>query len=151
VKGHGRGSITLKGYGRGYYIWPLRVVIEHMSNPRELRALGAALKPNAHELAKRLLRVAADQQRDEGDPVPVPPNLLSEAALLLLALAGPQRGRPPKASTLQLLQLYAEGQTKRGAARAVARETGEPFDTVRRRHRLRSKTPSKPKRKRGGV
>jgi hypothetical protein len=149
VKGRaGAGIIPkLKGYASGYGIWPLHAVIEHMSSPRELRALGEVLKPNAHELAKRLLRVAADPQRNEGDPVLVPPFLLSEAVLLLLALAGPRRGRPPKETTLQVLQLLAEGQTKRGAARAVSGKTGEPHENLRRR--TRPKKPDKPKRKRG--
>jgi hypothetical protein len=147
VKGHGRGSIALKGYGRGYGIWPLHVVIKHTSNPRVLRAVGKALKPHAHELAKRLLHVAADPQRNEGDPVPMRPSLLSEAVLLLLALPAPQRGRPPEAATLEALQLLAEGRTKRGAARAVSGKTGEPFENLRRR--LRPKKPGKPKRKGG--
>jgi hypothetical protein len=137
----------LTGLARGYSIWPLHEVIKHMSDPRELRALGEALKPNAHELAKRLLHVAAASERNEGDPVLIPPNLLSEAVLLLLALAGPQRGRPPKVQTLQARRLLAEGNSKREVARAISRETGEPFETVRRR--LRSKKPGKPKRKGG--
>ena len=118
-------------------------VTGHASGRIELTglALGEALKPNAHELAKRLLRVAANSRRNELR------NLLSQAALILLALPGPRRGRPPKAATLQALQLLAEGQTKRAAARAVSRETGEDFETVRRR--LRSKKARKPKRKGG--
>ena len=139
----------LTGLARGYSIWPLHEVIKHMSesDPRELRALGKTLKANAHVLAKRLLHVAAASERNEGDPVPIPPFLLSEAVLLLLALAGPDRGRPPKVETLQALRLLAEGKSKRGVARAVSRETGEPFETVRRR--LRPKKPGKLKRKGG--
>src|SRR5262249_21683597 len=99
----------------GYVIWPLqRMVIEHRCNPRLLRAAGQALKPHAHEIAKGLLHAAADSRRNEGNPVPVPLNLLSEAVLLLLVLPGPRRGRPKKAETLQLQQLLAEGRTKRG-------------------------------------
>src|SRR5262249_40635528 len=106
LKGRGSGQIRpIVGRGRGYGVWPLHVVIEPLSIPRELRARGEALKPNAHELAKRLLHFAAASERNEGDPVLVPPNLLSEAVLLLLALAGPQPGRPPKVSTLQALRL----------------------------------------------
>jgi len=123
------------------------MVIEHRCNPRLLRAAGQALKPHAHEIAKGLLHAAADSRRNEGNPVPVPLNLLSEAVLLLLVLPGPRRGRPKKAETLQLQQLLAEGRTKRGAARAVSSKTGEPFENLRRR--LRPKKPGKPKRKRG--
>jgi hypothetical protein len=122
------------------------MVIEHMSRPHELRAQGKALKPHAHKLAKRLLHVAADPQRSEGDPVPIPPGLLSAAVLLLLALSGPQRGRPPKETTVELLQLLAEGRTKHGAARVASSKTGEPPENLRRR--LRPKKPGK-KRKRG--
>ena len=146
MKGDGKG-LRLTGGARGHVIWPLHEVIEHMSSPRDLRALGEVLKPHAHELAKRLLRAAADLQRNEGDPVLIPPNLLSEAVLLLLALPRPQRGRPLKASTLQALQLFVEGRTKRGVARAVSDKTGEPYENLRRR--LRPKNPGKPKRKRG--
>jgi hypothetical protein len=142
----GAGIIPLKGYARGYVIWSLQGVIENMNNLRDLRGMAEALKPTAHDLAKRLLRVAADPQRSEGDAVPIPPGLLSAAVLLLLTLPGPQRGRPPKETTLQVLQLLAEGQTKRGAARAVSGKTGEPHENLRRR--TRPKKPGK-KRKRG--
>jgi hypothetical protein len=131
--------MRVTGHARGNVIWPLHEVIEHMrSNPRELRALGKALKPNAHELANRLLRVAANSQ-------PIPPNLASEVALLLLALPGSRPGRPPKESTLELQQLFAEVGTKLGAAHAVSAKTGEPIQNLRRR--LRPKT--KPKKKGG--
>lgn len=143
--GAGYGRILLKGYGRGYGILPPHEVIERMSNPRDqraLRALGEELRPNAHVLAKCLLRVAADSQRKEGDPIPF---LLSEAALLLLALPRPQRGRPPKESTSELQQLFAEVGTKLGAAKAVSGKTGESRENLRRR--LRPK--SKPKKKGG--
>jgi hypothetical protein len=142
VRGRPRGrGMRVTGHARGYVIWPVHKVIEHMSsNPRGLRALGKVLKPNAHALAERLLHAAADPPR------PMPPSLISEVVLLLLALPGPKRGRPPEATTLRALQLYAELQTKHGAARAMSRETGEDFETVRRR--LRSK-PRKPKRKGG--
>jgi hypothetical protein len=137
-------DIKLTGDARGLVILPLHEVIKHMSDPRELRALGAALKPNAHKLAERLLNIAAE--RNEGDPVPIPPSLLSEVVVLLLALSGSRRGRPPKETTLQLRQLLAEVGTKLGAARATSVKTGEPVHNLRRR--LRSK-PSKPKRGRG--
>jgi hypothetical protein len=103
--------------------------------------LGEVLKRHAHAIAKELLRIAADYQLNEGDP-----ELLSEAAALSLALPGPQRGRPPKASTLELQQLLAEVGTKLGAAKAVSAKTGEPVHNLRRR--LRPKKPSKPKRRR---
>jgi hypothetical protein len=139
-------SIVLKGEARGFVILSPHELIEHMNNPRGLRTLSEALKPRAHDLAKRLLRVAADPQRSEGDPVPIPPYLLSEAVLILLALPRPQRGRPPKAETTLLLQFLVEGQPKRGAARAVAGKTGKPIENLRRR--LRPKKPGKPKTKR---
>lgn len=116
--GHGSGWIRLTGLG-----------------------LGEAFKPHAHEIAKDLLRIAAGSQLNEGDP-----ELLRAAALLLLALPGPRRGRPPAQSTAELRQLLVEVGTKLGAARAVSAKTGEPIHNLRRR--LRSK-PSKPKRGRG--
>ena len=101
-------------------------------DPRELRALGKALKPNAHELAKHLLHFAAASERNEGDPVLIPPNLLSEAVLLLLALAGPQRGAPRKDSTNQALELVAQ-HGMRKAARLIAKSTGENPENLRAR------------------
>jgi hypothetical protein len=123
------------------------VLIEHMCSPRKVRAVGQALKPHAHDIARRLLRAAADSRRKEGDPVLVPVNLLSEVIMLLLALPGPQRGRPTNVETLQLQRLLAEGRTKRGAAREVSGKTGKPLENLRRR--TRPKKPGKPKRKGG--
>lgn len=138
---------VLKGYGRGSVTWSLQTVIENMSSLRDLRGMAGPLKPTAHELAKRLLGLAADPQRNEGNSVSIPPNLLSKAVLLLLTLPGPQRGRPKMETTLEALRLRAEGKTKRGAARVAASNTGEDPENIRRR--LRSKKTYKPKRKGG--
>jgi hypothetical protein len=144
VRGRRAGAnIRLEGYGHGYVIWPLYAVIKRMSTPRELRALGKTLVPHAHELAERLLHVAANPQRSERELR----NLISEAVLILLAQPAPQRGRPPKPSTAELQRLLAKLGSKRGAARAVSGKTGESFHNLRRR--LRSKKPRKPKRKGG--
>jgi len=120
IIGHGSGRIPFRLIGRG---------------------LLEVLKPHAHEIAKDLLRIAADSQLNEGDR-----KLLSAAALLLLACPGPRRGRPPAQSTAELKQLLVKVGTKLGAARAMSAKTGEPIHNLRRR--LRSK-PSKPKRGRG--
>ena len=142
------GGPVLKGEARGVVGWLPHVLIEHMgSRPRELRALGKALRSDAHEFANRLLSIAADPRRNKGDPVLIPPYLFSEVALLLLALPRPQRGRPKMETTLDALRLRAEGKTKRGAARVAAAKTGENPENVRRR--LRSKKTYKPKRKGG--
>ena len=141
-------SLLLRGEAHGVVGWLPHALIEHLgSRPRELRALGKALKPDAHELAKQLLRIAADPRRNKGDPVPIPPFLFSDIVLLLLGLPRPQRGRPKMETTLEALRLRAEGKTERGAAKAAAAKTGEDPENVRRRLRL-NKT-YKPKRKGG--
>ena len=117
------------------------------SRPRELRALGKALRSDAHEFANRLLSIAADPRRNRGDPVPIPPYLFSEVVLLLLGLPRPQRGRPKMETTLERAAASCRGQNKaRGRARRGSK-TGENPENVRRR--LRSKKTYKPKRKGG--
>ena len=137
----------VKGRASGFVILPPHELIERMNNPRGLRTLSEALKPRAHDLAKRLLRAAADPQCSEGDPVLIPPYMLSEAVLVLWALPRRGRGRPPKEETALLQQLLGEGQPKRGAARAVASKTGGSVENLRRR--TRPKKPGKLKRKGG--
>jgi hypothetical protein len=117
-----------------------------MTDMRDIRAFGEALKPRAIEFAARLLRAQADPQWNDGKRVSIPLNLLNAVAWLLLGLRTSRPGRPPKRSTLQLRHLHAEGGSKRGSARAVSDKTGEPDENLRRR--LRPK-PGKPKRKRG--
>jgi len=150
----GSAWLKLTADARGRVGWPLhRVVIERMANSRLLRTAGRALKPEAHRLGDRLLYVAlrswrlGGKQGDPSDPIPVPPALLSEVTRLLFALPAPQRGRPPKASTLEAQRLLAELGSKLAAARAVSGKTGEPVPNLRRR--LRPKKPGKLKRKRG--
>jgi hypothetical protein len=116
-----------------------------ITDMRDFRALGEALKPHARELAARLLYTANNPQRNDGKRVSIPLNLLNAVAWLLLALPTARRGRSPKASTLQAQRLLTEGGSKRGAARAVSGKTGEPAESVRRR--LRPK--SNPKKKGG--
>jgi hypothetical protein len=141
-------NLILRGEAHGVVGWLPHQLIEHMrSRPPEVRALGKALKPDAHEFADRLLSIAADPRRNRGDPVLVPPYLFSEVVLLLLGLPRPQPGRPKKEGTLEALRLRAEGKSGRGAAKAAAAKTGENPENVRRR--LRSKKPYKPKRKGG--
>jgi hypothetical protein len=129
----GRG-ISLTGHARGHVIWPLhRVVIERMAgNLRMLRAAGKARKPEAHRFADRLLRTALRSWREGRDAISVPPHLLSEVVLLLLALPGPQRGRPRKASTRRALELSAQ-HSVREAARLIAKSTGENPENIRAR------------------
>ena len=146
LKGYGRIGI-LKGEARGVVRWLPHHLIEHGgSRPREVRALGKAIRPEAHEFAEQLLRIAADPLYTEGNPVPIPPYLFSDVLLLLLGLPGPRRGRPKLESTLEALRLRAEGKTTRGAAKAAAKP-GEDPENVRRR--LLSKKTYKPKRKGG--
>jgi hypothetical protein len=135
VKGpvSGRG-ISLTGHAPGRVIWPLhRVVIERMAgNLRMLRAAGKALKPEAHHFADRLLHTALKSWREGSSSISVPPNLLSEVVLLLLALPGPKRGRPRKPSTGRALELSTQ-YSVREAARLIAKSTGENPENIRAR------------------
>jgi hypothetical protein len=108
-----------------------RVRVGHATGVIQFKLTGVALlkalKPDA--LASRLLRVAATAPSKEVR------DLLRRAALVLMDLPDPKRGRKPKASTLRAFQQLAELQSKHGAARAVSRETGEDVETIRRRLR----------------
>ena len=112
-----------------------------MTDKRAVQALG-------EELAGLLLHAAIDPRWSDGERVTIPIDLLGAVARLLFALPGSRRGRPPKKSTSDLLQLLANAfSSKRKLARAVSSVTGEPVENLRRR--LRPKKPSKLKSKGG--
>src|SRR4029077_16460621 len=104
-----------------------------MTDMRDFRALGEALRPRATEFAAHLFLAKADPQRNDGKRVSIPISLLDAVAWLLLSLPTSRRGRPPKPSTLQAKRLQAEGRSKLGSARAVSSKTGEPHENLRRR------------------
>ena len=117
--------------------------IELITSQRDVRTIGEAVRPLAHELAKALLLNVHNPRRKPDEQVSIPSSLANAVACLLLTLPGSRRGRPPKASTLHAERLVADLGSKLAAARAVSDKTGEPVGNLRRR--LRPKKPDKPK------
>jgi hypothetical protein len=115
---------------------PIFTVLDGMHAGRQFpisrRALGAALRPYAHELAAVLLLAASNPKRKPDEPVSIPTDFANFVWCLLWALPGSRRGRPRKASTNQALEL-AVRHSVREAARLIGESTGENPENIRAR------------------
>jgi hypothetical protein len=147
VEGHASGRVgAIKGHGGGHVSFvterPARGFLR-IPNPEPTfttpdgrnfrisrRALSAALRPHAHELAAFLLLAASNPKRKPGEPVSIPFDVANFVACLLRGLPSTRRGRPRKVSTNQALELVLH-HSVREAARLIAKSTGENPENIR--------------------
>src|SRR5262245_33568746 len=104
-----------------------------LTKPRDLLALGKAVRPHAHMLASLLRLSAVNPRRKGGEPASVSFDLLHLVVCLLLALPRSRRpGRRRKASTDEAMELSVQ-HSLREAARLIAKRTGENPENIRTR------------------
>jgi hypothetical protein len=153
VEGHASGRVgIIKGYASGHVRFvmegPARVRVRLpmpaaiirepdgreivLTKPRDVLALGKAVRPHAHMLAGILRLSAASPRRKGGEPVSVSFDLLHLVACLLLALPRSRPGRPRKGTTNEALELSVQHSVRK-AARLVAKRTGENPENIRAR------------------
>jgi hypothetical protein len=147
VKGHGGGRVgSIEGRASGVVSFvtgarvrvrlPIPEPIFTAPDGREFRisrrALGAALRPHAHELAAFLQLAASNPKRKPGELVSISSDFANFVVCLLQALPGSRRGRRRKASTNQALELAVQHGVRK-AARLTAKSTGEDPENIRAR------------------